>query len=302
MANLLQDRSHKYASSEMIQSFLKKVPRLPVYTGKVAALLFDENVSTRDVAQIAKLDPSLVGAVLKSVNSAYYGFQRKISDFQHALLLLGFNQVYQLVVDIGIRSTMPKTPEFRELQFHSMMVSFISFEISQLYNMKRPVTDSTIGLLHDTGKSFILLLKKRHSTMTLLVDIIDHEKIGSLLLKEWNIPDEICRTLEYQGYPELLPPEQIPAEYRKNVAVLYVAHLCYEYLQGKSEYNLTTPFLSEYMNLLGSSEGTISGLVRKEILPRLNKSLNTFPQDVRHFLTKSVDHVMGKVTLDRLNT
>jgi CRP-like cAMP-binding protein len=136
-AHFLRARTDGYARSDMIASFLQGVPRLPMYASRLAVMLMDENVSTHKVAELAKQDPSLVGAVLKTVNSAYYAFHSKVSDFQHAVLLLGFNQVYQLVMDMGIQNTMPKTPEFRALQFHSMVVSLIGFEISQLCNIKR---------------------------------------------------------------------------------------------------------------------------------------------------------------------
>jgi HD-like signal output (HDOD) protein len=302
MAGLLQRKSHQYASSEMIQCILTKIPLLPIFTTQIAMMLFDENISTRQIAEKAKLDPSLVSAVLKTVNSAYYGFQHRIADFQHALLLLGFNHIHQLVIDIGIRSTMPKSPEFRELQFHCIMVCSISFEIAKLFGIERSAANSTIGLLHDIGKCVILLLKKQNPKMTLLIDELDHTKIGSLLLKKWNIPDAVCRCIEYQGYPELLPPEEIPKAPRKDVAALYISHLCYEYLQGKSENELPTPFLNEYMDVLGSSEETISGLVRKELLPRLNKALSTFPQNVRKFLMESMERTQEKREQDLLDT
>lgn len=294
LTNLLQARRDQYAGSEMIQNFLKRIPRLPIYASRLAIVLLDENVSTRDVTELAKLDPSLVGMVLKTVNSAYYGFRHKVSDFQHAVLLLGFNQIYQMITDIGIRSTMPKTREFQDLQFHSMMVSFIGFEIAQLYNTKKALLISTVGLLHDIGKSVILLLKQRNPKMTLLIDMLDHSKIGSLLLKKWNIPDIVCESLEYQSYPEFLPPEIIPEEYRKNVTILYIAHLCYQYLLGKSESDMPTAFLGEYMDVLGCSERSIAELVEKKVLPSLDKKLKTFPEAVRDFLIKSKDNIVGR--------
>jgi HD-like signal output (HDOD) protein len=294
LADFLRARTQQYASSKTIQGFLKRVPRLPVYASRLAVMLLDENVSTRDVAELAKLDPSLVGMVLKTVNSAYYGFRHEISNFQHAVLLLGFNQIYQMIVDIGVRSTMPKTREFRQLQFHSVMVSVIGFEICQLSRVRNGALVSTIGLLHDIGESVILLLRQRNPKMAFLIDLLDHTKIGSLLLKEWNIPGVVCDSLEYQCYPELAPPEIIPEEYRKNVAALYMAHLCYEYLLGKSESDLPTGFLGEYMDVLQCPERSVGEFVEKKLFPSLNKRLKTFPQAVQNFLTKSEDNVLRK--------
>ena len=294
VAKHLQCRRDQHANSEMIHKIIKGIPRLPMYANRLAVVILDENVSARDVAELAKLDPSLVSVVLKSVNSAFYGLKRKISDFQHAVLLLGLNQVYQLVMNVGIRSTMPKTPAFRDLLFHSLIVSFIGFEIAQLCNLQKAVAVSTIGLLHDIGKSVTLLLKKQYPKMELLVDMLDPATVGALLLKEWNIPDMVCRTLEYQSYPEWLPPETIPEEYRSNVAVLFVAHLCYDYLSGKKEAELPTNLFPDYMALLKRPERSVAEFVEKKVFPALDKKKGTYPEEIREFLAKS-----GEAALDR---
>ena len=124
---LIHPKIEEYAQSELIQDILENIPSLPMYTSNLVMLLQEENVSTRDVVDQAKLDPSLVGVILKTVNSAYYSLKTKISDAQHAITYLGFNQVYQLVIDHGVKSTMPDASEFQELQCHSNTVSIISF-------------------------------------------------------------------------------------------------------------------------------------------------------------------------------
>jgi len=190
------------------------------------------------------------------------------------------------VVDKGIRSTMPDTPEFKELQYHSIMVSVIGFEIAKLCSLDKPVMLSTIGLLHDIGKSVIFLLKSRHQNLTMLINLLDYAKIGSLLMQEWNIPDIICKSVEYQKFPEFYPPEEMPAEYRKNIAILYLAHLCYEHLKGKDGKDLPLLFLDEYIKLLGFTESSVAELLKNQIMPSLYHKMSTYPEDVKQFLAK----------------
>lgn len=279
----------EYAQSEIIKDILKNIPRLPMYTSKLFLLLHDEKAQIKEVVDQAKLDPSLVGVILKTINSAYYGMRNKISDVQHAIMLLGFNQVYQLVLDNGIKSTMPNTPHFQELQCHSVITSTIAFEIAKLCETSNAVILSTIGLLHDIGKSVILLLKLQHQKLIMLIDLLDPATIGSLLLKEWNVPDIVCKSLEYQCFPEFFPPSEIPVEYTKNVAILYIAHLCYESMNGKKEEELPTSFLEEYFRLLNFPDGSLSELLKKRIAPVLHKKIKTYPDEVQQFITKSKD-------------
>jgi HD-like signal output (HDOD) protein len=257
-----------------------------MYVTKLAVLLLDEKAATSEIVDLAKLDPSLVGMILKTVNSAYYNLQRKISDIQHAILLLGFNQIYQLAMAEGIRSTMPTTAEFQKLQSHCIQVSIISSEISKLFNIKSGLVFSTIGLLHDIGKSIILLLGEKYPKLRMVFDAQSHAEIGSLLLKNWNIPDMVCSTVEYQQYPEFSMPEEIPEKCREAAAVLYIAHLCYDYLHGKKESELPKAFLDDYLHLLRIPKGSFSELVGRTLLCLLKK-VNTYPESVREFLMES---------------
>lgn len=272
-----------YKGCEMIQSLLEGIPSLPMYASRLAALLQNENASIRDVADLAKVDPSLVGVVLKTVNSPFYGFSGKISDFQRAVLLLGFGQVYQLVMGLGVQNTMPRTPEFVALHMHSMIVSFLAAEVAQIFRLPSALAVGTTGLLHDIGQSVVLLLKRRHPKMQLMVDLLDSAKLGAMLLEKWNIPAKVCGTVECLKWPSLLPPEGIPQDNRTEVAVIYVAHLCYEYLAGAKERDLPTAFMDEYLDLLKSPSGSIVELVADTLWPVLQKKLNVFPEEVRRF-------------------
>jgi hypothetical protein len=102
--------------------------------------------------------------------------------------------------------------------------------------------------------------------------------------------------LEHQCYPEFSPPEEIPEEGRQNVAVLYVAHLFEGYLQGKCEEDLYGPFHCEYLGLLNISEEPMRELVRRKILPSMTRKLNTFPENVRRFLTESESRLTEKAS------
>lgn len=282
--NCIETRSEGYNRSDMIQGIVKSVPRLPRYATDLASRLLDEGISTQEVIDLARADPSLAGVILKTVNSGYYNFSKKISDVRHSIMLLGFQQVHQLVLADGMRKTMPDNPEFHELHVHSLLISHIAFEICVLFDMQKAATLSTVGLLHDVGKSVILLLKKKYPKLDMLMAALDHAKIGSLLLKEWNIPDSVCQIVGYQSYPEFCPPSDIPGECRKDVAILYVSHCCYDYLRRKSKNDLPDAFLNEYLPLLGSSDKSISALVRVRLLPLFNKKKNTLPQAVQQFL------------------
>lgn len=277
----------QYTQSVMIQDMIKSFPRLPIQINKLTTMLLDEGASASEIVGFAKMDPSIVSVVLKTVNSGFYSFQRKISDFHHAFVLLGFNQVYQILMDNFLQGIMPRHFDLKALNLHSAVISQIAFDIAQISKKSKPVMMSTLGILHDLGKCVILVSKAKMPELNIIMARLNDGKIGSLLLDEWNTPAIICRSVEYQPYPPFCPPEEIPEDCRESVAVLYIAHLCFDYLSVKKEEDHTQAFLEEYMGAIDLSNYTIENLVSRHILPSLRRKIDVFPDYVRDFITSN---------------
>jgi len=273
-------------NSEMIQNILNKVPKLPVFATTLANDLMGDRISSKEVSEQITKDPSLVGIVLKTINSAYYGFQKKISDIHHATVLLGFNQLYQLVLAEGVRRTMPDIPSFQEEHSHCVAMSHISFALSQKTRIGKPVQLATIGLMHNLGQIVILLLKEQNPKLAMFIDSLDRAQIGGLLLKSWNLPSVVWKSIEFQFFPEFSPPNNIPEEIRDNVTVLYISHLCYKIFQGKSEKELPITFLDEYKQLLSLEKYSVVDIAYKHVLPSLGKKINSLPVPLRQLIEK----------------
>lgn len=285
----LQEAAKHYEQSDMLFAIIKSVPRLPVYTTRLVGMLLGENASAKEVKDLAKEDPSLVSEILKTINSSYYNLKRKVSDLQYAIMYLGFFQVYQIVISDGLRKVMPNTPEFMGIHHHSVITSHLAFEICQLSDKRSSSIMSTIALLHDIGKSVILLIRAKNPKLAFFVEMLDSPTIGAMLLREWNIPDSVCETVRCQHYPRYRPPSDLPPEHRRNIAYLYLAHACHEYFQGEVNAFLKHPFINDYIMLLNVSGHTIEGFIEKYLIPNLKLKIHTFPQHVQSFLSKKIE-------------
>ena len=273
--------STDFHQSEMIKGIIKKVPRLPAFATTLSSQLF-----TRDLVEQIKRDPALVAIVLKTINSAFYSFQKKISDIHHAVVLLGFEQIYQVVIAEGIRRTMPNTPKFKALHLHSEIISHIAFMLSLESRHGHPAEMASFGLLHEIGQIVIQLLKDQNPKLAALVKVLDQAQLGSLLLKEWNLPDVLWESVEFQSYPEFSSPHHIPEALRNNVTLLYLSHLCYSLFQGKKEKELSTTFFDEYIELTNWQGLTLEEIARERLLPAMVKKSNTYPLPLRQLIEK----------------
>ncbi len=286
---LATDKARGVQESPLIQEVVSKVPRLPMFAVSLAGKLLDDTISPREVAEQVKKDPSLVAMILKTINSSYRGLGGQVSDVHHAVMLLGYNEVSQIIIAEGIRRALPDSELFRELYDHSLAISILSFEISRQFNVAKPSEISTLSILHELGQIVIQLLKMKNPKLEPLFDLVDTSQMGTMLLKSWGLPPVICDTVEFQGYPEFAVPSKIPESVRINVGVLYLAHLCYDAFLGRQDIDLSLIFYDRYLALLNIEQRPLEDLVGDQILPALIRKIITLPTSLIQILQEFVE-------------
>ncbi|MBF0520699.1 MAG: HDOD domain-containing protein [Nitrospirae bacterium] len=276
-----------YENNEHILNVLNKIPMLPAYTNTLITMLASEKTAVTDVVELVKSDPSLAAIVLKTVNSAYYNLKNKISDIHHAILFLGFNQLYQIILDSGIKKCMPNRPEFTEILNEANALSILGLEISISAKRGHSALIGTVGLLSKIGKSIQLLLEIQNPKFKLFLSYLNHYQLGAMLLKKWGLPEIIHESVYYLCYPDFATPDEIPAPFRDNIAVLYIAETYYRYLKNNSDEHPQSAFTDMYMNCLSITENSPVEFVNKKILPLLNKKLHIYPETFRQLFVTS---------------
>jgi HD-like signal output (HDOD) protein len=280
----------KYEQSEIIVNIVKNIPRLPLHITQLIELLAGQRASAKEVAVLAKQDPSLVVDILKTINSPRYALQTEISDVSYAITYLGFNEVYQIAISRGLMKSIPDSDEFREVYRHSLFLSYIASELCQAYDKNRAALLSTIGLLHDIGQTVLLLLQKQNPKWSLFIELLDQGKLGAMLLKQWNIPKPVWQTIEYQAYPAFCPPAEVPSDQKVNIALLYVAHAACDLLNNGTLDVLDHPYLDDYLRLTRFGSKGID-----QILNNILQGLKTKSYRLPDFVLKrlALGHLIG---------
>lgn len=273
-------------SSSFVNDVLAKIPKLPSYTNDVLLRLGDENISTQEIVKTIQNDPSLGGIILKSVNSAYYGLSGKIADIYHAVVYLGFNNIYQLILQKGINSILPEEKEFHDIQIKSSMVAILSQEIAVLSNKSAPMISTTIGLLHNIGNIVIALLKRKNPHLCEVFELFDDAAIGAKLLQNWGVPEKISSVILHQKKPEYRPAELFDHEYRNDIATLYLAKVCCAMLIGVDMPSMI--FFKDYLSILGIHSLDAKHFYRNSIVPALLKNQRKFPENIRQILRQKL--------------
>jgi HD-like signal output (HDOD) protein len=185
---------------------------LPVFPGaafELQQLLADDNTSIDQIAKVVAKDQAMATQVLKLANSAFFSGWNTVRTIREAILRLGLNHVFNLVVCTSqqkyyksANQTLQKMLEV--LWKHALCCAIGSKWLVQKLGYREFGDEAFLsGLLHDLGK---LVLIKAIETMQseyedldlpaeLIAQIFDsmHAEQGYYLMEEWSIPDIYCK-------------------------------------------------------------------------------------------------------------
>ncbi len=203
-------------------SNVRNLPTLPMVANNVLKLTQDPESTAFEIAEAISQDQVLASKVLKTANSAYYGFPRKINNINYAIVVLGLNNIKNIVLSTSIMGQFPKSDKnllFDRTDFwkHSLLCGIICTKISEHLGLKNADEMFMCGLLHDFGKlildsffhkEFVQALElsktKNIPLMTAENTIFsfNHSGIGALVLKRWSLPSSMVRAVEFHHCPD----------------------------------------------------------------------------------------------------
>jgi len=210
---------------------INELPTLPQVASKIVALSSDPNASASSFTEIIALDQSLTAKILKLVNSSFYGFPGKINSVNHAVVILGHNEVENLVLATSVFSTLLNentdlSINKEALWRHSAATATVARLLAGELGQKGANEYFIAGLLHDIG--LVYLVAYAHEEMTEIIsrvrkreghltDIeedvlgINHAIIGSELIKIWKLPASIGETVRYHHHPQSAKIDSTPS-------------------------------------------------------------------------------------------
>lgn len=112
----------------------KPVPSAKLGTLRVVAILQNDDCSIADVERHISQDVSLSYRVLRSINSSYYGFSRKVESIRQAVVMLGFEKLRQLCALIALQALEDRPPSV-------MLEAMIRARMCELLGSLRKVKD-----------------------------------------------------------------------------------------------------------------------------------------------------------------
>lgn len=202
---------------ERIDKHRIELPVLPQVAGRVMALANDPSADAARLSALIHQDQALAAHVLRIANSPAYMPRTPIASLQHAVAMLGVNQLSEIAVTISLKSGAVKIPgheeDIRQLWRHALASGAYAKEIARMrrYNVESAYL---CGLLHGVGKPVVLKtvtaiatelrIPLDPGTITSFLDGY-HPHIGCLIATEWALPSQIAEAIAYYRIYEQAP-------------------------------------------------------------------------------------------------
>jgi HD-like signal output (HDOD) protein len=214
----VQEKKQIKRSLESISS----IPTLPVVIDKITRLLQNPKTSAEEIGKAITTDQALASKVLKLVNSAFYGFPGRISTITHAIVILGFSTVKNVVLTASIFDAFRKQGtgidgfDLEQFWLHSIACGAAAQSIAKITGSNQKEECFIAGLIHDIGKIILCqyLPEDFHEAYTharnnsilffesekKLFDVT-HQEIGGFLTERWNLPKDLQNAVKFHHDP-----------------------------------------------------------------------------------------------------
>lgn len=199
---------------------LTELPTIPTVMSQVLSALDNPNLSANQLASLIERDQTLTTKVLRVANSPFYGFARRISTIDLAVVILGVNVLKEIVLSLLVQKFFSRLSknmfDVKSFWNYSLFCGSASRLIARKLGYKLAGEAFVAGLMHDLGiliileyfrKQFGEIRKLQRERGLALVEAewailrSTHSDIGHWLAEKWNLPPRLCQAIQNHHIP-----------------------------------------------------------------------------------------------------
>lgn len=217
----------RHTGLSQIISQIKNFPTLPAIAARVLLVVSDPESTAGDLTGVILPDPAMTMSILKIANSAFLGLPKKVATLQHAIAIMGFNEIQNLVLAKAICQSFKGIEKNSKFDLHKFwMHSFLCGLAAKIIAADEKGVNSVFfvaGLIHDIGKLVILTVfpeefSQLATQSTALCDEslelekstfgLGHDDAGLRLARRWFLPSNLASAAGFHhNFQKADPPD-----------------------------------------------------------------------------------------------
>ncbi len=236
----MQNSPNKELRPDHLCIDIKDLPSISSVVADTLRVINDPRSSALEIEAMIKRDQSLTARTLRVVNSAAYGFSRRIGSIREAVTMLGLRKVKSIATSMKaftcFDAEIADIINAEDLWVHSLASSLWANEIINMKKLWAIDLSITASLLHDIGililckhapKQYAPVIEESRLKNIHHVDLeksllgTTHATIGATLCAKWQLPVGLSQLINQHH------TEEHPADTALSVVMLadYMANL-----------------------------------------------------------------------------
>jgi HD-like signal output (HDOD) protein len=229
------DKQFQLEKAAKIVENVDELAVLPHVVFKVLELSGSSDNPAGDLEDAITIDPSFSAKLLAHANSSFYALSRKVTSVRDALVYLGFREVREMAMTVGVFDMFVGKNDKESLRRRtwwrqSLDAAIACRYVAQVTRRLEPAEAYTCGLLHCLGKTLLDRFGKAdYGLVEQRVAIgateiaserriygCDNETVALLAGRKWGLSAQMVASFQYSEKPERA--DDFP-EYRACVAI-----------------------------------------------------------------------------------
>lgn len=186
------------------------IPVKPEVLTQMQSLMEESEPDIEEIAELISHDVGLSAAILKIINSPFYGMNRRVSEIKQAVMMLGLKTINSLVTALCLKKAFNGNASISLDKFwedSSDIANAMTFIGSKIKSEIPVDMLYTIGLFVNCGVPLlalkyddyqdVLLQAEARGLNTIAIEEkrykTNHAVLGYYLSTSWNLPQEICQ-------------------------------------------------------------------------------------------------------------
>ena len=219
---------------------------LPDIYWRLKKILDSNSYAVSDIAKLLALDPGLTTRLLRIVNSAYFGFAARIASVDHAVSILGSQQIHDLVLATSVADSLGSYESaqldvkrfWQRSVYRAIIARNLAGECNLIDSERLFVTGLISGIGHlimhqvlpQQSQQAQQLAQEEERPLHLAEQQIfafDHAMVAAALLLNWNLPDSLVEVIRYHLEPD------VDSDFRLEIAILHLAAHTGDAIEGE---------------------------------------------------------------------